>query len=238
MPLTSFCGSINNNVMSQETGLLCKTHEKPDLTVKDCFCRLYSALKVAGIEVAAPYSSNGNHKIIDGLDQQSDLIEKLVTRIEVVEAAVEQDIDLTDNRGMFWVACRRFHLRPQQSFLDVIESDDVLEIYTLDFKQMFCSFNFWTMVSYTLDEVFSNEFWELYGRDSSINEAIGVNIKKALDAKETVPFDVPPHIMQELVSPAQYKFEMTLGYVSPLYDRQSGRIVAFASTLKAKRLEN
>lgn len=200
--------------------------------------RLYQQLTNAGFKLTPPFSGPPlSRPAGSGGRDEASVLDNLKIRLAVVEAALQQDVDLADNKGMFWVACRRFNLRPSQSFLDLIESDDVLEIYTLDFKQMFCSFNFWSMVSYSLDQVFANEFWELYGRDSRINDEIGSTISRALRQRTTVAYETPPHVMQELASPAQYRFEMTLGYVAPLYDRQTGQPAAFVSTLKARRMD-
>lgn len=198
--------------------------------------KLHQTLEKAGIRLALPYSADPTLNRLKSKSPTQQVLESLITNIEILNSAIDNEIDLTDNRGLFWVACRRFNLRPTQSFMDLIGPDDVLEIYSLDYKQMFCSINFWCMVSYTLDQVFLNEFWELYGRDSSVNDTIGVTIAQALKERKTLPFDSPSHIMAELASPGMYRFEMTLGHVSPLFDREDGQPAAFVSAVKARRL--
>lgn len=164
------------------------------------------------------------------------MLERVKHEITILRMVQKDHVSVNDNRGLFWLACKHLNLRPRTDFLDTILEEDIIEIYSLSNKQMFCSCSFWSLVSYSIEEVFRREFWELYERPEFVNHSIQRSISKALTVNHTVPFNCPTHVMQEISSQERFKFEMNLRFVSPMHDRKSGEMVAFASSLQAVRL--
>src|SRR5690606_17702992 len=70
---------------------------------------------------------------------------------------------------VFWNVLRRFDLRPCSDLFDLLDSNDVIEVYRYDFIQIYRNLRFLELCTYSLDEVFSYEWPELFHRKQEIN---------------------------------------------------------------------
>lgn len=195
---------------------------------------LVKVLQAKGFQVQL--SANPFQKILESefdLKLGLEILNNLNTRIEILKAAIDQDIDLNDNKGLFWLACRRFGFRPQSDFLEIIESDDVLEIYTLDGKQVFSNFFFWSLTSYPIDVILSHAFLSLFHRESIFNDQILKAFEWTCIHSKTREYAIKKHMMQEIFLDNSRKFEIQFRSLSPLH--LNGSLSAVASLLKAKR---
>lgn len=85
----------------------------------------------------------------------------------------------------------------------LLDKDDVIEVYDRNAVQAYRSFNFFTICSYSLEDIFLNEWWNLYERSVFITNKIGdmaVDIF-ANNKKEPVWVKAPEHWVNEIWSP-------------------------------------
>lgn len=84
-------------------------------------------------------------------------------------------------------------------FESKIKDRDVIEAYDLTGNQIFRNLELFRYTSYSLVEIISRHWSELYLRPRLIDEMImkeWVRVME-LDSKEAVPLNVPPHLMKE-----------------------------------------
>ncbi|HVJ64939.1 MAG TPA: hypothetical protein VM901_06765 [Bdellovibrionota bacterium] len=168
---------------------------------------------------------------------QFDVLESKVNNyIQILGKAEKESLPQGENTSLFWIACKHFNLRPRNDYLNTIGHDDVIEIYSLENKQIFSSCNFWSLVSYSIEDVFLEEFWDLYHRDDYVNQQIFERLQKTLQENETTFFAMDDHVMEETKSPNKHKFLMNIHAVSPLYDRNTNQIAAYSGLLRARRI--
>jgi hypothetical protein len=200
-------------------------------------CELLNSAGLAAHLSPQPFSRVFKHEA--GEVWAQGLLDNLRARKDVVRAALEQDIGLDDNRGLFWLACRRFNFKPSSEMLEKIKDSDVLEIYTLhDKKQIFSNFRFWDLVSYPIDDILSYEFYELFERSAEVNEGILNLVVQVATTQKTLPYTTAEHLVKEIHSPKEYVFRIRHGYMGPLIDRHSGMMTGVVSTLESVRIES
>lgn len=198
---------------------------------------LQEILKSSGIHVEV--SETPFKKLVGKDSQFLDLIlRNLDTRVEIIRSAITQDISLDDNKGLFWVACRRFNLRPDNETIERIRDEDVMEIYNMDVVQTFSNFKFWNLCSYPIDQILTEEFYALFERPGTITEGIMSTFGKVLQSRKLSDYQLPDHIVKELYSTKNYQFKVQNNFLAPLFDRADGSVAAVISTLKAERIEN
>jgi hypothetical protein len=99
---------------------------------------------------------------------QTQLIADLELQVKILHAGLNEGIAPYDDRRMAWWALRSFGFQPGSDTFEKIDFTDVIEIYNRDHKQIFRSLNFFRFLSYSLDEICTFQWWELYGRDADI----------------------------------------------------------------------
>jgi hypothetical protein len=79
-----------------------------------------------------------------------------------------------------------------------LRDGDVIEIYNLDGIQIFRSFSFFKYCSYTLTDILSQEWFNLWDRPRTIIEAMHNNVGRALESSKSIfKTDVPTHVLRE-----------------------------------------
>ncbi|NJL24241.1 MAG: hypothetical protein HC902_03040 [Calothrix sp. SM1_5_4] len=67
---------------------------------------------------------------------------------------------------------RELGLRPTADLFGELDKSDIIEIYSEEHIQLFRTFNMFECISYSLDELFSYEWWDLFQRDPAITEQL------------------------------------------------------------------
>jgi hypothetical protein len=144
---------------------------------------------------------------------------------------------VNDDRAVVWKLVREMDLRPCSDLLDRIEDNDVIEAYDHTFIQVFRNARFLELCTYPVDHIFSCEFHQLFKRPDEITNRLielGTSLFRG-GFSETIPTEMPEHVLEEIRSTRRRKFLIRQGIISPLFDRSKRPVMGIA-TLKAEVL--
>lgn len=173
-------------------------------------------------------------------DPQQKLITENFDRYFKVTSQLSNDeIPLYDSQAFLWRMLRELDLRPCSDLFKKIAPNDVVEIYDLNFIQVFRNTRFMELCSYTLEEVFTHEFPQLFLRPDEITSILVSHCQEIFQGKikSTIPTHVPDHTLTEIWSKKKREFSIKQGIISPLFDK-SGRSVAIVATLQADLIKH
>jgi hypothetical protein len=138
---------------------------------------------------------------------------------EILARAVKHEIDLNDNHALVWWALKEMGLRPSSDLFQSLEKDDVIEVYDPNFIQVFRTFNFFYLCCYSLDQVLTYEWYELYRRDEKITQDMVQICSNVITGKIDRTFfsDYPEHTVEQHLSPDKRKIRIRHRFVSPLH---------------------
>lgn len=140
-----------------------------------------------------------------------------------------------DDRTMAWSMLLPLQLTPLSDVFSHIQKGDIIEIYNEHSIQVYRSFTFFKLVSYTLEELFTYEWWELYRRPQAINDrmfALGGQLFTA-DKHETIVEGVSSHVVEEIFSDRRKQAKITEVLLSPLIGRDN-RVAGFIHVFRAE----
>lgn len=160
--------------------------------------------------------------------QKKSILTDLQNFGDICELTVQSGASLRDNGQLIWNCLRKFNLRPTSDLFQFIPDGNVVEIHSTENKQIFCSFSFYHCCSYSLEELHSFPWNQLYSRDEESNEYL-IGIAAAMfrgELKGVVPMTVKPHKIRELYSQQGFEIEAQMKYLAPLYGDTSGQIEA------------
>lgn len=146
----------------------------------------------------------------------------------------------SNDRQLLWNTLRKLKAVPPSDIIDKIGSQDVIEIYNTEFIQIFRNLNYFDISSYTLIDVFTHQWDELYERaDAHIGQQM-MNVAVSVisgQAKTTFACPVDPHVLLERFSEEKLRLSMIPGFVSPLFDRDH-QLVGAIFTSRVEILES
>jgi hypothetical protein len=185
-------------------------------------------LRAAGYPISAYRGDFADNKLVSLPKEKLEGIYSSFAIFYDVCATTIESGDAED-RTMAWNMLLRMKLKPLSDVFGHIRDGDIIEIYNQDSVQVFRSFSFFHLVSYTLAELFGNEWWELYSRPEQANlqmMALGEKILKS-ELRETVLAGVAPHVVQEVFSEGRKKASITEVLLSPLMtaDKSAGGFI-------------
>lgn len=126
-------------------------------------------------------------------------------------------ISLRDNIAVLSHCLKRSNLFAKNDIREFISNEHMVEVYNLENVQIFRSINFFDYCNYTLLDLLSREWMELYERLSSITESIFREIHSSVAAKEFRLFDTPAHVMKEKYAKPCGVFRTDLLSCCPVY---------------------
>ena len=98
------------------------------------------------------------------LNGQQDAVMKLAQYVSICQDVLASGGDLRSTRTFVWRAFRAFGMKPNASFFESMSEDHVVEIYDLNNVQIFRNFRFFEFCSYTLEDVFTRPWTDLFIR--------------------------------------------------------------------------
>jgi len=160
--------------------------------------------------------------------------------VDTVIAAKASNLDINDNKVLTKVFLELNNWVLNDDIIDKLAADDVVEIYNHNIKTVFRSINYFKSCSYSLLEVFSNDFWQLYEKDTKIIQ--GLSNKRGMllrgEIQDTIKLEVPNHTIKEKFSTELRTYMVEQKYMSPVRN-ESGQPIAVLKSFKiVKRLEN
>lgn len=169
-------------------------------------------------------------------------LEALRDRFRVYRQACEQANRVNDgilgrDLNLLWRFIQLMGYRPTSDLFDHITGEDVVEIYDRNHKQIFCNLRFFSVSSYSFEELKHLPAKELFERPPELMELLiqEVSALFASSDPKTVQSKLPPHIAKELHSKRKYTAQVQQGIISPLFN-PSGSVEAVVCSIKVRIL--
>lgn len=155
--------------------------------------------------------------------------------LDVAVHAHEQPIqadELTRSKRYLWRAFQRLGLSPTSDFFDRISDENIVEVYSMDHKQLYRNHKFFEYAPVTLEEIIGMDWVKQTERDAKISfPALKITVQMSLGLiKKTVDLSraFPPHRARWKIRPDLPDLEVSLKWGSPLF--KNGKIVAYTVT--------
>lgn len=138
---------------------------------------------------------------------------------ELCQDQFKDGYKITDSLTFTWRALNKLGLVPRSDLFSRVTDEDILEVYSSDGRQLYRNFRFFDFCSYTMEELYSLEWWSLYKRDESITEKLYAIVAKIFTGEiaETVVPDCPSHVVSETSSAGKIHMIYEPRMLSPLY---------------------
>lgn len=143
-----------------------------------------------------------------------------------------QNEHLRYNLNTVWLTLRRTGMRPDGRLFQILDQNDIVEVYTLEGVQVFRSFHFFQYSSYDLETIFCTPWYELYERSAEFDAAYMELFGRVVtgQVKESCFMEVPAHSVVERAA-AKRRSTLEPRIVGPLTD-SSGKLTGYVHTVR------
>lgn len=125
------------------------------------------------------------------------------------------------------------------SVLERIGKDDFFEIYDHQGIQIYRSWSFFKFCRYSIDEILTQSWSELYNRPEFVTKKLLSLIPLIFGpAKNIVPYNIQQFVLSEAKLSPSMSYEVHMKWACPIEDIFSGQVVAFLSIASAKKIES
>ncbi len=151
---------------------------------------------------------------------------------ELVDVANEKKIDPVRDQQLTWYALRKLGLKIPSELFSVLESGDSVEVYTEDVVQIYRNFRFFEYCSYSIEELMTYPYYNLFERPAWLLDSIKQDIERCFQAKGS-PVDVrsPAHFCTETRSRRKNLAHVVLKKMCALDMESTPRIFIVSSAL-------
>jgi hypothetical protein len=149
---------------------------------------------------------------------------------------VDVELDYTNTSQFLKAALLQLGWKLQDGLLDRILPTDYVEIYSNDMVPAFKSLNFWGSCSYTLDELYTYPYSELFARDEFYQASLNRSAEKIFTQKESlIENPVPEHVAWETRGPykRQIKYKFFTAVYAPDNSMVGGMVVSDVKPLSS-----
>lgn len=143
---------------------------------------------------------------------------------------------------MFGFALKHFNLLFSSDFLDRIKNGNLIEIYDEDYIQRYRSYSFFGVCNYSILELSTYPWYELYERPSQITQALLGYAAELMEGKSSfisLEGKVPEHILQEKFTDERAAFMISDSFLAKTKSTLTGLsymiVVKNATEVQAKR---
>ncbi|MNJ94622.1 hypothetical protein D3C87_123240 [compost metagenome] len=151
--------------------------------------------------------------------QQKEAIRNLGFYVDLCREQMLDGYKLSDNLSFTWRAFRKLNLIPRSDLFQMVSDEDVLEIYSSDSRQLYRNLRFYEHCSYSLEELYSLEWWSLFHRDEHITASLMESAAMVLngECEGHVYPTVGTHVVRELCSEEKLANIYEPRLLSPLF---------------------
>jgi hypothetical protein len=151
---------------------------------------------------------------------------------EVVESPFGAKVNRDRELRLLSRYLNRLGLKVARSeIMDLIDEEDVLEIYTLGGIQIFRSWSCFRVCSYSLADLLIYDWQTLYDRPSAVVTHIHECLKLATSSeKPIVKYAMPEYIMTERFDGHDNVFYFKMKYLVAVLDEQTNQVTGLLST--------
>lgn len=152
------------------------------------------------------------------LEAQQAVIEGINNWSNTVMEFVAQGGDHRNTRNLVRYYLSRMSLLAPLGFTDEVQDGDIVEIYGDDAKRLFFNPELFDYSSYAPDVMFSNQWWDLYHRDSAVSLKIHEYCIDIFVGRRANPFvpDLPTCDVSEIKSKGRYTSRMEMKCMAPV----------------------
>ncbi len=151
--------------------------------------------------------------------EHKEIVTKSLEDIYHIYSSIEQESkDIADSKTVLWYTIKRLGLRPGSDLFATIKDTDIIEIHT-PALQIFRNLNFFRLCSYSIEEVTSIHWTELFYRDQKYTDQIiacGANVFTKQQSVMTTAIE--PHYTEELMSELKLNVHYNMKAMYPLFD--------------------
>lgn len=175
-------------------------------------------LRAEGITVR-PFIPGLPHFSKLSTDKKIHVIEQVRFYQELCQSQLREGFKINDNISFTWRAFGRLGLSPSKDFFSYITEEDLVEIYSKDQIQLFRNFAFFECCSYTLEELHTYEWWNLFERDEKHTQMILEDAAKTLsgEIRDTFTPNIPAHNVREISSAENILINIEIRHMAPVY---------------------
>lgn len=151
-------------------------------------------------------------------EKKSIVLERLSLYLDACSDTISQTGSLKDSKSFTQQMFKKIDAITDPDFFEKINDDHVVEIYSSDNCQIFRNLKFFEISSYTLEDLYCREWWDLYKRDDEITKKIFLVASQIYSSELNVLIDnvVEAHQLEETNSPFMYKMNISLNTLSPV----------------------
>jgi hypothetical protein len=133
---------------------------------------------------------------------------------------LKEEKHIVNNPNTLWRMLKRLSIRTSDDLFTYLTDQDVIEIYDLDGRQLYRSFNFFSLCNYSLEQIYSVPWFELYERNSELTKANLDFVAEIIQHPElgTRATPVPVHEVREKRRPHRRITRIQPRFMSPMFD--------------------
>lgn len=166
------------------------------------------------------------------VDQQNEIIRQLDVQIDIYESAVSAGEKLSDGLKTLWWATRRLGFVPPSDIFDRINPEDIIEINNGSY-QVFRSFSYYKYCSYSLEELYSLTWFDLYEREPGMIESLMACAQEVAKTRKPM-WNGPTHIIRERSSIRKHKLKYRMSFMAPLFANDNSGATSFLIGINAE----
>lgn len=183
------------------------------------------------------FSDTGDIKLLKlGESEFASIVNRLKIYKDIFTMASEQKeiFNTVQEKQLLWFALRSLRLAPPAEFFNILQNDHIVEVY-MGTRQVYRTFNYYSLCSYSLDELETTPWDDLfYRKDPTMVDKIFGDVKVALEENRIVYSEIPPHEVYERASALMHEFLYKLEFVAPLKDLDNNAKDCWIAVLSAK----
>ncbi|SMF73194.1 hypothetical protein [Pseudobacteriovorax antillogorgiicola] len=205
--------------------------------MKVLVCSLSENAQRIGIEIQPYRADSLTHFASLPIEEQERVYNNFWSYYEILASSCEMDISLEDDKQMFWWALKKLDLRPCSGFLEHVEHEDIIEIYDANGVQIYRNLNFFRICSYSLDELLSASWFDLFERNEDESMALYGKSEEIFQGKHRHAFYLDfDHEIRETYSEKRNTILVKHKYMAPLLDefRQPAALVITSGLIQVK----
>ena len=164
------------------------------------------------------------------LEHQALAASGLAQYFDFIQAAdVEVELDYSNTSQFLKAALKQLGLKLQHGLFERILPTDYVEIYTMDLVPAFKSMNFWGNCSYSLDDLYTYPYSELFARDEFYQASLNRSAEQIFTQKKSlIDNPVPEHVAWETrgTQKRQIKYKFMAGVYASDGSLAGGMVVS------------
>jgi hypothetical protein len=149
--------------------------------------------------------------------------------VDQCETSITLELPALNDLRLTWYAIRKLNLRGPDDLFSALSEKDCIEIYDKNGVQMYRNFEFFRFCSYSVEELLTAPWYELFARDPEIQKNMQLEAQRVMTiSREHFRSSIPKHLTDE-TNPGRRRVEIEFLTISPLFG-PTGKTEAFLSS--------